>query len=139
MSKSRSPASIPDVSEFDQAIRAHVERMSALRFPDAVVLLPFVAHRWPLPEEATLCAGPIHDYAGRLTGFPDGHLVVTLERDDGMAPLCVGFQRIALVEGARCIVALTIKDERVALRFGGTELGPFQPEQEPLEIRGVKI
>jgi hypothetical protein len=130
------PRPTPDAAEFDRAIRAHLERMAALRFADASIALPYTCDGWPPPAETVLGGGPVHDYTGRLTGFPDGHLAVTLERDDGTPPLGTAFQRVAL-SGLTFLIFVTVKNEQVTLKVHGHELGPYDPGQDALEIRGT--
>jgi hypothetical protein len=129
---------VPDIAEFDEAIRAYLERMATLRYADASVYLVYSGGLWPPPAESILAAGPIHGYAGRLIGFPDGHLAVRLERTDDTPPLLAEFQRVILAEDSRFRIVLVIKDERVALKVQGQQLGPYHPEQEPQEIRGSR-
>jgi hypothetical protein len=135
-SEPRPPRLTPDVAEFDGAIRSYLERMAALRFPDASIALAYTCDGWPPPAETVLGGGPVHAYSGRLTGFPDGHLAVTLERDDGTPSLEAAFQRVAL-SGSTFLILVTVKDERLALKVHGHELGPYDPAQDALEIRGT--
>ena len=139
MSEPRPADQVPDVGEFDDAIRAYLERMAALRYADASIYLIYSSDRWPPSTDTTLAEGPIHDYFGRLSGFPDGHLAVTLERGDGTTPLSAEFRRVTLSEGSRFLISLTVKDERVALEVHGNELGAYRPEQERLEIQGTRV
>jgi hypothetical protein len=128
----------PTKDDFDNAIRAYLKRMVALRYADASIYLVCTSNRWPPAAESTLAEGPIHDYSGRLSGFPDGHLAVTLERGDGTPPLSTEFQRAMLSEDSRFLISLTITDERVTLKVLGIPLGPYRPEQDPLEILGTR-
>src|SRR5262249_33860359 len=125
----------PTKDEFDNAIRAHLERMAALRYADASIYLIYISDRWPPAAETTLSEGPIHDYSGRLSGFPDGHLAVTLEREDGTPPLSTDFQRTKLSDDSRFLLSVTVKDEQVRLTVQGIRLGPYRPEQDPLELQ----
>jgi hypothetical protein len=128
----------PTKDDFDNAIRAYLERMAALRYADASIDLVYTSDYWPPAAETTLAEGPIHDYSGRLNGFPDGHLAVTLERGDGTPPLSTEFQRAMLSEDSRFLISLTIEDERVTLEVHGIPLAPYRPEQDPLEIQGTR-
>jgi hypothetical protein len=128
----------PTKEDFDNAIRAYMERMAALRYADASILLIYTSDHWPPAAETTLAEGPIHDYSGRISGFPDGHLAVTLERDDGTPPLRTEFQRAMLSEDSRFVISLDVKDERVTLKVHYIPLGPYRPEQDPLEIQGTR-
>src|SRR5262249_27702203 len=93
-------------------------------------------NRWPPSAETTLAEGPAYSYSVRLSGFPDGHLAVTLSRDDGTIPLIAEFQQLALSDDSSFLTYLTVTEERVTLQILGNELGTYCPEQLPLEIQG---
>ena len=136
MSESQSNEPVPDVDEFDNAIQSYMDRMAALRYADLTTWIPCTIDRWPMSAETTLADGPAYSYCLRLSGFPDGHLAVTLYRDDGTPPLHTEFQRVALSENSTFLIYLSVRDERVRLKAGSTELGPYCPDQEPLRIQG---
>ena len=82
-----------------------------------------------------MAEGPGYSYSLRLTAFPDGHLAVTLHRDDDTLPLEAEFQRVDLAANSTVLALLSVKDEQVALKVGFTELGPYRAEDEPLNIQ----
>jgi hypothetical protein len=127
----------PKVAEFDNAIQSYLDRMAALRYADLTIWLILSGDRWPPSTEMTLADGPAYSYSLRISGFPDGHLAVTLYRDDGTTPLVAEFQRLALSDDSTFLAQLSVRDERVTLAVLGKELGPYFPEQLPLEIRGA--
>jgi hypothetical protein len=108
--------------------------MAALRHVDLNMWLIFTSDRWPPSDETILADGPAHRYSLRLSAFPDGHLAVTLYRDDGKTPLTAEFQRIALSDDSSFLTYLAVRDERVTLKVLGHGVGPYSPEQLPLEI-----
>ena len=136
MSESQSNEPVPDVDEFDNAIQSYMDRVAALRYADLTTWLPCAIDRWPPSAETTLADGPAYSYSLRLSGFSDGCLAVTLYRDDGTPPLHTEFHRVALSENSTFLIYLSVRDERVTLKAGGTELGPYCPDQEPLRIQG---
>jgi hypothetical protein len=138
MPGTRPTHAIPDVGAFDRATRAYLDRMAALDYAEASIYLIDSADRWPSPADTALAEGPIQDYSGRLSGFPDGHLAVTLERAEGARPLHAEFQRVILSEDSRFIIHLTVQDVRVSLEVHGHQLGPYCPEQDPPEIWGTR-
>jgi hypothetical protein len=138
MSEPRPTDSVPDVAEFDHAIQAYLDRMAALRYADCTISLIFSSDRWPPLAETALAEGPAYSYSVRLCGFPDGHLAVTLYRNDGATPLFTEFQRVALSEVSTFIIYLTVRNERVMLKVGRDQLGPYRHEQDPLEIQGTR-
>jgi hypothetical protein len=136
MSESQSNEPVPDVDEFDNAIQSYMDRMAALRYADLTTWIPCTIDRWPPSSETTLADGPAYSYCLRLSGFSDGHLAVTLYRDDGTPPLHTEFHRVALSENSTFLIYLSVKDERVTLKAGSSELGAYCPDQEPLRIQG---
>lgn len=136
MSEPRPTDLVPRVAEFDNAIQSYLDRMAALRYADVTTWLVLSSDRGPPSAEMTLADGPAYSYSLRLSGFPDGHLAVTLYRDDGTTPLIAGFQRLALSDDSSFLTYLTVREERVTLKVLGHELGPYCPEQVPLEIQG---
>jgi hypothetical protein len=136
MAESQSNQPVPDVDEFDNAIRSYMDRMAALRYADLTTWIPCTIDRWPPSAETTLADGPAYSYCLRLSGFSDGHLAVTLYREDGTPPLHTEFNRVALSENSTYLFYLSVRDERVTLKVGSTELGPYCPNQEPLRIQG---
>jgi hypothetical protein len=136
MSESQPNDRVPDVAEFDNAIQSHMDRMAALSYADLTTWIPCTIDRWPPSAETTLADGPAYSYSLRLSGFSDGQLAVTLYRDDGTPPLHTEFHRVALSENSTFLIHLSIRDERVTLKVGSTELGPYCPDQQPLKIQG---
>jgi hypothetical protein len=59
-----------------------------------------------------------------------------LYRDDGTTPLFVGFQRLALSDDSSFLTYLAVREEQVMLKVLGKALGPYCPDQVPLEIQG---
>jgi hypothetical protein len=136
MSEPRPTDPVPTVAEFDKAIQSYLDRMAALRYADLTTWLVFSSDRWPPSTEMTLAEGPAYSYSLRLSGFVDGHLAVTLYRDDGPTPLIAEFQRLALSDNSAFLTYLAVREERITLKVLGNELGPYCPEQVPLEIQG---
>ena len=136
MSESQSNKPVPDVEEFDNAIQSYMDRMAALRYADLTTWIPCTIDRWPPSAETPLADGPAYSYFLRLSGFSDGHLAVTLYTDDGTPPPHTKFHRVALSENSTFLIYLSVRDERVTLKVGSTELGPYCPNQEPLRIQG---
>jgi hypothetical protein len=136
MSARRPIARVPGVAEFDNAIQDYLERMAALRYADMTTCLVISSDSWPPSAETTLADGPAYSYSLRLSAFPDGHLAVTLCRDDETTPLIAAFQRLALSDDSSFLTYRTVRDERVTLKVLGSELGPYCPEQAPPEFLG---
>jgi hypothetical protein len=136
MSESQPNDRVPDVAEFDNAIQSYMDRMAALRYADLTTWIPCTIDRWPPSAETTLADWPAYSYSLRLGGFSDGHLAVTLYRDDGTTPLHTEFHRVALSENSTFLIYLSVRDERVTLKVDSTELGPYRPDHEPLKIQG---
>jgi hypothetical protein len=137
MSEPQPTDPVPEVAEFDNAIQSYVDHMAALRYADLDSWMILSSDRWPPSVETALADGPAYSYSFRVSGFPDGHLAVTLYRDDGTSPLITEFQRLVLADDSSFITHLVVRDERVTLTVFGKKLVPYCPEQVPLEIQGT--
>jgi hypothetical protein len=137
MSEPQPTDPLPEVAEFDDAIQSYLDRMAALRYADLTTWMILSSDRWPPSVETTLADGPAYSYSLRLSGFPDGHLAVTLYGDDGTTPLIAEFQRLVLSDDSSFITQLVVREECITLKVLGNELGPYCPEQAPLEIKGT--